>query len=114
MSIGNQNPHRLLDIAHQLEAQIGTLPQIRTNEGTDISLAHRRHRAACDAMAADMRTRRDARATISENAQGWRISMLGIRASSTCGFKAACQNWITQVRRKVADSAARTSRDRPS
>lgn len=101
----NHDPVQVLRCAADLEAQISTLPKISMGSDIDMSEQHRRHRAACDQMVADLTTRRDCRATVNESSQGWRISTLGLRASSTSGFASAARNWIAQARKKFGATA---------
>lgn len=98
MPNSNANRDRVLAAAANLEAMIDALPRI---EGPDWDASHRKYREAEDALAAELTSRSDARASIRRNFDGISISMLGFRASSTSGLGGACRNWIRQVRQKA-------------
>lgn len=109
-TLGNQDPQEVLCAAAELEAVLNTIPTIRADALGGYDAARQRHHAACAQVIADLTTRRYARATVSEGRDGWRISMLGLRASGTSGFVSAGRNWIAQARRK-AQATLGTRRD---
>lgn len=99
--LGKQNPDHVLRVAADLEARLATIAVPRHGDFNP-------HHDGCRRVIAELTSRRDARATISEGRDGWRISMLGLRATGTAGFVTAARNWIAQAREK-ADNTKTTA-----
>lgn len=101
MSIGNQSPKHVLDVADELEKKVQDLPKVGWKDADWLTASEQRQKAA-DQLAEELRTRNNNRATISRATDGtWRISMLGLRASCTGSLCGAFDNWIAQARRKA-------------
>ncbi len=93
------DPQTVFSAASWLEEHLADIPDIDIR---DLERSRTRHHAACNRLIDKLEMRENLHARVSEKpAQGWALTMLGLRATSTSGFTGACRNWIAQARRKA-------------
>lgn len=98
---------RLLALAADLEAELDAIPGVYSSAGIDVWMDQMQNRKDfIEGLSARLTARKDyAGIRISNDWSGAKLTLAGIRATSTSGFESACRNWIARVRRDCAADA---------
>lgn len=93
---------RVARAADEIERRLADLPPLGANleNAQDRAAARYHYDTAVGQMKSDLGTLGVAR--VRDDHSGCRVTLLGLTASATSGFAAACNNWISQARAKLA------------